>query len=258
MNVVPASHGWGWLVAGWHLFRASPAMWTLIVFSYWLLVAVIDQIRYLGPLIVAVSLPAFSVSFMTLCDSLRRGRPPMPAVLFSGFRQRPRALLVLGVLYLASIVLVVALTALSDDGLMFNWMVLNSPPPAEALKDGRLASALLVASLFALPVLTAFWFAPVLTAWDAMSPAKALFFSFFGCWRNWRAFFLYGMAIAGLGFCISLLIALLGAAAGGNVEAARGMMLGATVMFMPTLFGSFYAAYRDIFPQSEEEKQAPA
>lgn len=239
-------------MAGWQLFRASPGLWTLVVFSYWMLVAVVDQARYVGPLAVALSLPCFSVSFMEMCETLRRGGMLRPSLLFAGFRKRLGPQLGLGALYLLSVVLVVALTAFADQGLMFNWMVWNRPPPPEALTDGRLMSALLVASLLALPVLTAFWFAPVLTAWNGMTPAKALFFSFFGCWRNWRAFMVYGSAVALLGFLISLLIGLLGASAGGNLQAARGMMLGATVMFMPAMLGSFYAAYRDIFPEAEE------
>jgi hypothetical protein len=255
MRVVPAQHGWGWIVAGWQLFRPSPGMWTLLVFCYWMLVATVDSVRYIGPVVVALSLPGFSVSFMVLCETARRGERLQPMLLFAGFRQRTVPLLILGVLYLVSIVLVVAATAIVDGGLMFDWMVWNRPPPPETLADGRLMKALLTASVLALPVLTAFWFAPILTAWNGMSPAKGLFFSFFGCWRNWRAMLTYGAAVALLGFMITLLIALLGAAAGGNIQAARGMMLGATLMLMPTLFGSFFAAYKDIFPEPEPATQ---
>jgi hypothetical protein len=34
----------------------------------------------------------------------------------------------------------------------------------------------------------AYWYAPVLAGWHGLSPAKALFFSFVACLRNWRAF----------------------------------------------------------------------
>ena len=44
MRVVPANHGWQWLLAGWQLFRASPGMWILMVFAYWFLVAMLDQV----------------------------------------------------------------------------------------------------------------------------------------------------------------------------------------------------------------------
>jgi len=34
------------------------------------------------------------------------------------------------------------------------------------------------------------------------------------------------------------------------LNTVRGMKLGATLVLLPTLFGSFYAAYRDIFPRT--------
>jgi hypothetical protein len=252
MRVVPTDHGWGWLVAGWQLFKASPGMWTLLVFSYWLLVAVVDQVRYVGPLIMAVSLPAFSVSFMVMCETVRQGEPLRPVLLFAGFRRRLETLLTLGGLYLVSILLVLGLSTLVDQGLLFRWMIWGEQPSQEALAQGEVLSALLFAAALATPVLTAFWFAPILAAWNGMTAAKSLFFSFFGCWRNWRAFLVYAAAVAGVGFVISLLIALLAAAAGGNLNTVRGMKLGAMLMLLPTLFGSFYAAYRDIFPPAPE------
>ena len=93
-----------------------------------------------------------------------------------------------------------------------------------------------------------FWFAPVLAAWHVAGAAKALFFSFFACLLNWRAFLAYG-ACHGPAWSLLPLAALslpLHAArrreaqAGGAGAAAAGLML-------PTLFASFYASYRDVF-----------
>jgi hypothetical protein len=192
-----------------------------------------------------------SVSFMAMCETLREGKPLRPTLLFAGFQRRLDTLLVLGGLYLVSIVAVLAVSALLDRGILFDWLLWGKPPPQEALDDGRLLSALAAAAILATPVLTAFWFAPILAAWQGMGAAKSLFFSFFGCWRNWRAFLVYGAALAAIGFILTILIALAAAAAGGTVSTVRGMKLGATLMLLPTLFGSFYAAYRDIFPPAD-------
>jgi hypothetical protein len=51
-----------------------------------------------------------------------------------------------------------------------------------------LATDLAIILVMASPLLMAFWFAPLLTAWDGVSAGKSLFFSFIASWRNWRAF----------------------------------------------------------------------
>ena len=53
--------------------------------------------------------------------------------------------------------------------------------------DPEMASALLRLFILAIPFLLAFLFAPYLTGWDGVPPAKSLFFSFVASLRNWRA-----------------------------------------------------------------------
>jgi hypothetical protein len=93
-----------------------------------------------------------------------------------------------------------------------------------------------------------FWFAPVLTAWHSASPAKALFYSFFACLLNWRAFLAYGaltalvMVLVPLA-ALSLPLLLLGA----ERTQMAPLVLPILLLLLPTLFASFYASYRDIF-----------
>ncbi len=53
------------------------------------------------------------------------------------------------------------------------------------------------------------WFAPALVHWHAMSPAKALFFSFFACLRNWRAFAVYALGWLFFATLVPFLIAII-------------------------------------------------
>src|SRR2546425_1533994 len=106
MRVVPAKNGWFWLLKGFALFRKSPVMWLFLVFTYWIAVALLGQIRYLGLATSTVLLPAFSVSFMAMCAVLERGGMLRPALLFSGFQNGLATLIALGVLYLLSVVAV--------------------------------------------------------------------------------------------------------------------------------------------------------
>src|SRR6266545_7406187 len=202
MRVVPARNGWFWLLRGFALFRKSPPMWLFLVFTYYIAVALLGQIAYLGLATSTVLLPAFSVSFMVMCAVLDRGEMLRPELLFSGFRSALSTLLVLGILYLLSIVAVLGVASLADAGALLRWVLSGEPPPKEALLDGSLLRALMIAPLAAVPILMAFWFAPVLAAWNRMGAVQALFYSFFAVWRNWRAFVVYGaaLALAGLAF----------------------------------------------------------
>ena len=248
MRVVPAKNGWFWLLRGFVLFRKSPAMWLFLVFNYWIAMALLGQIRYLGLATSTVLLPAFSVSFMVMCAVLERGGALRPALLFSGFRSGLPALIALGALYLLSIAAVLVIASLADAGALLQWVFSGEEPSREGLRDGSVSRALVLAAMASAPVLMAFWFAPVLAAWSRMGAAQALFYSFFAVWRNWRAFVVYGaaLALAGAVFITALTVAAI--AARGQAEALRFLGLIFTMLALPIVFASFYASYRDIFP----------
>jgi len=251
MTTVPAKNGWFWLVQGFVLFQRSPAKWLLIVLAYWMTIALLNQIPVVGALIATVLLPTFSVSFMAMCDQLAHNQPIGLATLFAGFRTRLTALITMGGLYLASIMLVLGISAFADNGVLWQWVISGKTPPVSASRDGSLSSALLLAAAFGTPVMMAFWFAPVLTAWQDMGVVKALFFSFFAAWRNWRAFLLYGAVLMLIGIGISVLIGVIGLLTAAKIVPGDVLRVSAfliSIAILPIIFGSFYAGYRDLFP----------
>jgi hypothetical protein len=258
MRVVPARNGWTWLVRGFALFRKNPPMWLFLVFTYWIAVALLGQIRYLGPAASTVLLPAFSVSFMFMCAVLEHGGMLRPSLLVSGFRSGPTTLIVLGVLYLLSVVAVLGLSSIADAGALLLWVLSGRDPPEEALVDGSVSIAMLVASLAATPVLMAFWFAPVLAAWNRIGAAQSLFYSFFAVWRNWRAFLVYGAALFLVGALFMMAITVLAVLMQGKIQVLRSFALVFTLLTLPTLFASFYASYRDIFPENAVPAAPPS
>lgn len=245
MRTVPAKNGWLWLVKGFTLFRKSPAMWLFLVFTYWIAVALLGQVRYVGPAASSVLLPAFSVSFMVMCAVLDRGGILQPALLLSGFRQRPFTLIALGALYLLAIVVVLGITSLADAGTLLRWVLSGQDPSKEAVLDGSFLRALQIAVLAAVPVLMAFWFAPVLAAWNRMGAAQSLFYSFFAVWRNWRAFFVYAALVLAAVFLAAITAAIV---TRGQLQTLHLLWQILTLLTLPTVFASFYASYRDIFP----------
>jgi hypothetical protein len=45
------------------------------------------------------------------------------------------------------------------------------------------------------PLMMAYWFAPVLAAWHRLTFGRSLFFSFVACWMNWRPSWSYGAGL---------------------------------------------------------------
>jgi len=257
MRVVPAKNGWKWLLKGFELFRKSPAMWLFLVITYWIGVAMLGQIRYVGLAASTILLPAFSVSFMVMCAVLDLGRPLQPALLFSGFRREPARMMTLGVLYLVSIGAVLAAASVADSGALLQWVLFGREPALETLQDGSVSQALMLAALAGTPVLMAYWFAPVLAAWGRMGAAQSLFYSFFAVWRNWRAFCVYGAMLALLGTLFLMIVTLAAVATHGQIQTLRFLALVLTLLSLPIVFGSFYASYRDIFPENAVPTDPP-
>ena len=258
MRVVPARNGWSWLVSGFALFRKNPPMWLFLIFTYWVAATLLGQIRYVGPAASTVLMPAFSVSFMVMCAVLDRGGLLRPALLFAGFRSGLGTLIGLGVLCLLSIVVVLAVASLADAGALMNLILLGHEPSAEAVRDGSILSALLVATVASTPVLMAFWFAPMLAAWNRVGAVQSLFYSFFAVLRNWRAFLVYGtiLALAWAAFLVAVAVAAV--LMQGKVEVLRSLALILTLVSLPTVFASFYASYRDIFPENAVPGEPPS
>ncbi len=246
---LPARHGWRWLADGFRIFRKNHGMLAFLVVSYWLLMALLNIIPWVGTVITTLCIPAFSVSLMNACRSIERGTSLRPQVLFSGFASNLPSLLALGGVYLAASLCILGLASLADDGILLRLMLAGEKPSEEAVAEGRFLLSSVIALLLACPLIMAYWYAPILAGWHGFSPGKALFFSLVACLRNWRAFLVYSLAVA-LVFTLAplLLVALLAALLPDGSALLAGLVtVGAILVIAPTLFASFYASYRDVF-----------
>jgi len=104
----------------------------------------------------------------------------------------------------------------------------------------------------------AFWFAPVLAGWNRIGAAQSLFYSFFAVLRNWRAFFVYGAILALTGAVFLVAVTVAAVLMQGKVQVLRSLALILTLVSLPTVFASFYASYRDIFPESAVPAEPPS
>jgi hypothetical protein len=179
----------------------------------------------------------------------------MPTVLISAFRagrQRLRAMMVLGLLYAAACMAVMAVVSALVD-----VQPSQTPAGAEAMMTPRFQLSLLLGALLYLPVSLMFWHAPALVHWHGVSPVKSLFFSLVACLRNAKALLVFGLAWTAVIFAVSLLIGLVAMVTGNPQIAATALMplgLLVTAMFSTSL----YFTFRDSFvAPAEPESPAP-
>ena len=251
-RIPPASRGWYWVLDAYLLHRKGKLRLSLIVMAYWMLMGLLGAIPWVGQIVATLAIPAMSVSLMNACRLIEQGKPLPASVLFSGFTENRRTLLILGVIYLLLAFFIFAVTIPLDGGALFSVFVTgqrNREVPVD--NQEIMLSAQVTLALF-IPLVMAYWYAPVLAAWHRLSAGKALFFSFFACLHSWRAFLTYSVAAA-LAFIIpGLMLGLINsAAAGSGLFSMLGLMF---ILFfiLPTLYASFYISYRDVFTSIDE------
>ncbi|MDR2992120.1 MAG: hypothetical protein LBU72_09455, partial [Burkholderiaceae bacterium] len=182
------------------------------------------------------------------------GQTPLPAILFIAFRQgaaRARAMLALGLLYAAAIMVVIGISALIDGGRFLSLAAgsadIATPEQLNALAGNlRFSIAMWVTLLLYTPVSLAFWHAPALVHWHGIPPLKSLFFSCVAVLKNTRPFLLYGLLWLGLsigaaGALMSLALLV------GNVTILALGALPLSLFLGATFFTSVWFTFRDSF-----------
>lgn len=245
---LPARRGWQWLGEGFAIFRRNPPLLSLAVLATWFQLIFINALPVIGGLLSSILLPAASVLLFHVCRDIEQGRTFSPRLLVAGLRSAWKQLLGLGAVYLLATLLIVAFTALFDDGMLFTALLTGHLPGAEEISDNAMLGAQ-IALLLLLPLLMAYWFAPPLVGWNRLPIAKAFFFSFFATLRNWRAMFMYSVAIAVWGAILPGLALLLVALILPEGSGALAGILTLPLLFilLPTLVASSYVSYRDVF-----------
>ncbi|MGH8695904.1 MAG: BPSS1780 family membrane protein [Burkholderiales bacterium] len=255
MLIVPARHGWRWMTRALRLLGKAPFAWVLVSIAYWVVMGVVARLPYVGLAAGSLVMPAIAVSFLAMCRELDQGRPLEPKLVAAGFRRNLPALVTLGGLYLAATLAIFAATWPIDGGTLARWMLFGTVAPVDGGEDAFFW-ALVAAFALWVPVQLAFWFAPPLVAWEAMSATKALFFSFFAAVRNWAAFLVFAAVAGGAAAAATALLF--------NLQRMRaGPGVVPTVVFLvlvaaiPLYYATLYASYRDVFPAEPPPEPTP-
>ena len=226
---VDVDHVFKWLGRGCSLFIAEPAQWLLLTLVLVVIMWVVAFIPYLiGWFISNMLVPIFVAGMLRAGQRAADEDDPEFSDLFAGFSQKTGSLIILGVLYaVAEFLIILLVLVIAGGGLLGG--ILRGDMSGAALALSSLTFAGWLTPFFLLPLHMAIWFAPALVFFEDAPPLAAIKASFFACCKNIVPFLTYVVLL----FLLSIL-------------AALPFMLGFLV-FLPVLFGSMLASYRDVF-----------
>jgi hypothetical protein len=249
LNIVPARTGVMWVRRGIRTFWRQPIAMTGLFFLFMALMSIASLLPLVGGFVALMLLPAATLGLMAAAREAFLGKFPMPTVLVSAFRagqQRKKHMLVLGMLYAVSFLLVMGLSALLDGGEFARLYLMGGTFSRETLMRDDFQAAMWLATLLYLPLSALFWHAPALVHWHGVSPVKSLFFSAMACLGNWRAFLVYLLTWLGVFAAVGLGVTVV-AAVTDNAELVSVMLLPLMLLLAAMFFTSSYFSFHDSF-----------
>ena len=248
INILPAGAGLSWLREGMRLFGRQPIGLPAMVVLYLMMLIVPALLPVVGIAISGVLAPFASVGLLGACRDVAEGRMPTPLAFAQPFRPTPARLQMLRLGIINAILLLVVAT--------LSMLVSPEPPGGEApqsLHEIPLQS-LLVQLLLYLPVMALMWFAPVLTGWHGIAPAKAMFGSVVACWRNVGAMLVFGLAAGVLTIGASVVAVMLLTSLISSQQVLSIVMAPLALVLMTIVQASLYPMYRSVFVDTAREK----
>lgn len=226
---VGAGRGAGWFGDGWRIFRSATGTWIGVIVVFFIVTLVLAMIPIIGQIASNVLMPVLTGGLMIGCRAIDDDEEFGFGYLFAGFKKNFGQLLLIGILGFAfAFVVIIGLSVLGI-GIGFGAAFLGGKGAGSDAALVTLMIGALVAAFLFVPLAMAMWFAPALVALHDLSAFEAMKLSFRGCLRNMLPFLIYGLVFIVLAIVATIPVGL------------GWLALG------PTLIGSTYAAYRDIF-----------
>lgn len=227
-QTVAAGNAFEWFRQGWLIFAAHPGQWIALTVVFLVVILGLNIVPLVGTLAAHLLTPLLGAGMLQACRKSSTGDAPEISDLFAGFKQNSTQLILLGVFYMAGMLLILALGFVLGGGSLVGGLM-SSHPLGIGLAFGGLLFAMLLSLALSVPLVMALWFAPALVFFNNMPPVEALKASFNACVKNTLPFIVYGLIAMVLMFF-----------------AALPVFLGFLIL-IPVLSGSVYASYRDIF-----------
>lgn len=230
---VPAGNAWAWIVSGFHLFKANPAMWIILLVIYLAIMIPISLLPVVGSVVSTLLAPVFAAGMMWGCQALTRNQDLEINHLFEGFKKNTAQLIALGGIYMVSLLVIAVFVVLALDKETIELLVQGKDLSPEQASGMMLP--ILVAMLFIMPIMMAYWYAPVLAGLHNLSAVDAMKLSFAACLKNMLPFLLYGLI-----FMVLLVLAI--------IPFGLGLLVA-----VPVMMTSLYTSYIDVFSIEQPE-----
>lgn len=260
LKPVPARRGLQWVRQSFRLFGRRPLGFAALFLVFLFAAMLVLFVPQLGGLLQMMLLPLLSLGFMLASQSALRDGPVLPGQFIEGLgtdATRRRALLTLCVLYGVGAAALLWLCDTISDGAMQRLQHLlaagdASPQDVDALiSEPGVFWGAVVGLVGATALSVPFWHAPALVHWGRQSVGQALFSSTLAVWRARGAFFVYGLAWAGVialfGIVTALILGLFGAPQLVSLFAVPGGLMFSTVFYV-----SLWFVFDDSFDRSAD------
>lgn len=231
---VPVGNAWAWIVSGFQLFKANPAMWIILLVIYLAIMIPISMLPVIGSVASTLLAPVFAAGMMWGCLALTRNQDLEINHLFEGFKKNTTQLITIGGIYMTGLLIVAVFVVLALDKETIELLVQGKDLSPEQANEMTLP--ILMALLFVMPILMAYWYAPVLAGLNNMSAVDAMKLSFAACLKNMLPFLLYGFIFMAL-----LIVAI--------IPFGLGLLV-----VVPVMMTSLYTSYVDVFSVEDAAK----
>lgn len=219
---VSAGRGAGWYAEGWRLFIRQPLLLAGMAIVILATMLALGFIPFVGSAITTLLLPFLIAGVYITLNRVERGEEVNFGLLFTGFHERSRPLLMLGLLLLGTqVVLSLVLTA------SLGQVPVNVAGQAAAMQTNPFALLLLFA--FLIVAIMAYLFAVPLVALGKAEAATAIKTSFLAVVGNWTPVLIFIFIYFVLAVLSSLLLGL------------------GWILLLPVSTAAIYTAYREIF-----------
>ena len=178
-----------WLREGLSAVRQAPFGMVSVCIFYVVTMSVLGALPLFGLVLAAFFMPFGTMLVIQGTKDACEGRQPMYSVLFDLYKDRTKRFLLMrvGVIYAVFILVANYAYVFFAVDYVSQWKVIDGRLDwASVLDNFPWTAAIITVIIYALGQM-ATWFAPALVTWKNMTVGKAIFYSFFGCLRNWLA-----------------------------------------------------------------------